>query len=70
VIDTTSDPATPDAWAVSVAQELNRGVLLTRDGDGHVGYFYGACVRSVQAYLVAGTSPARRRHPARAAPRR
>ena len=59
MIDTTSDPATPDAWAVSVAQELNRGVLLTRDGDDHVAYVSSACVLgSVQAYLVGGTSPA------------
>ena len=58
VIGTTGDPATPYAWAVSVAHELARGVLLTRDGVDHVAYFYSACVRAaVQAYLVGGAAP-------------
>ncbi len=42
---TTDDPATPYAWAVSVSKELDHGVLLTRDGEGHVAYFSSACVR-------------------------
>ncbi len=59
VVGTTGDPATPYAWAVSVSHELAHGVLLTRDGDDHVAYFYSACVRDdVQAYLVNGTAPA------------
>jgi hypothetical protein len=58
VVGTTGDPATPYAWAVSVAHELSRGVLLTRDGDDHVAYFYSACVRDdVESYLVNGTTP-------------
>ncbi len=58
VVGTTNDPATPYAWAVSVAKELDRGVLLTHDGDDHVAYFYSACVRAdVQAYLVSGQTP-------------
>ncbi len=58
VVGTTDDPATPYAWAVSVVHELSRGVLLTRDGDDHVAYFYSACVRDdVQAYLVSGVTP-------------
>jgi pimeloyl-ACP methyl ester carboxylesterase len=58
VIGTTNDPATPYAWAVSVAKELDRGVLLTHDGDDHVAYFYSACVRAdVQTYLVSGQTP-------------
>jgi pimeloyl-ACP methyl ester carboxylesterase len=58
VVGTTNDPATPYAWAVSVAHELSRGVLLTRDGDDHVAYFYSACVRDdVQSYLVGGVTP-------------
>ena len=53
VVGTTDDPATPYAWAVSVAKELDRGVLLTHDGDDHVAYFYSACVRAdVQSYLL------------------
>jgi len=58
VVGTTNDPATPYAWAVSVAHELSRGVLLTRDGDDHVAYFYSACVRdAAQTYLVSGVTP-------------
>ncbi len=58
VVGTTTDPATPYAWAVSVAHELSRGVLLTRDGDDHVAYFYSACVRdAAQTYLVSGVTP-------------
>jgi pimeloyl-ACP methyl ester carboxylesterase len=58
VVGTTGDPATPYAWAVNVAHELSRGVLLTRDGSDHVAYFYSACVRSdVQAYLLDGSTP-------------
>jgi hypothetical protein len=58
VVGTTNDPATPYAWAVNVAKELDRGVLLTHDGDDHVAYFYSACVRAdVQTYLVSGQTP-------------
>jgi pimeloyl-ACP methyl ester carboxylesterase len=58
VVGTTNDPATPYAWAVNVAAELSHGVLLTRDGDDHVAYFYSSCVRSyVQTYLVSGVTP-------------
>jgi pimeloyl-ACP methyl ester carboxylesterase len=58
VVGTTNDPATPYQWAVNVSQELSRGVLLTRDGDDHVSYFYSACVRGyVQTYLVSGVTP-------------
>jgi pimeloyl-ACP methyl ester carboxylesterase len=58
VVGTTDDPATPYAWAVNVAKELDHGVLLTRDGDEHVAYFYSACVRAdVQTYLVDGQTP-------------
>jgi pimeloyl-ACP methyl ester carboxylesterase len=58
VIGTTGDPATPYAWAVSVSHQFPHGVLLTRDGDDHVAYFYSACVRAyVQAYLVSGVTP-------------
>jgi len=58
VVGTTHDPATPYAWAVSVAAQLSHGVLLTRDGSDHVSYFYSACVRSyVQTYLVSGVTP-------------
>jgi pimeloyl-ACP methyl ester carboxylesterase len=58
VVGTTSDPATPYAWAVSLAGELSRGDLLTVDGSDHVSYFYSACVRAyVQSYFVSLAVP-------------
>ncbi len=38
VVGTTRDPATPYAWSVGLAEQLESGVLITRDGDGHTGY--------------------------------
>jgi hypothetical protein len=35
VISTTGDPATPYASGVAVAETLDRGVLITNEGDGH-----------------------------------
>jgi pimeloyl-ACP methyl ester carboxylesterase len=58
VVGTTGDPATPYQWAVNVANELQHGDLLTRDGVDHVAYFYSPCVRDdVQAYFVSGVTP-------------
>ena len=58
VIGTTNDPATPFTWAQSVASTLEQGVLLTRQGTGHVAYFSSSCVRSVvDSYLVNVTPP-------------
>ncbi len=59
VVGTTRDPATPYEWAVSLADQLDSGVLLTRDGDGHTGYGAGnACVdTTVEDYLLSGTVP-------------
>ena len=59
VIGTTRDPATPYDWAVSLADQLESGVLLSRDGDGHTGYNAGnACVdQAVHGYLIAGEVP-------------
>ena len=59
VTGTTGDPATPYAWAVALAGQLQHGELLTWVGENHVAYFYSPCVRAIdQAYLVAGTLPA------------
>ncbi len=60
VIGTTRDPATPYGWAVGLAGELESGVLITRDGDGHTGYKAGnACVdTAVESYLLQGSPPA------------
>ncbi|MDT0308402.1 alpha/beta hydrolase [Streptomyces sp. DSM 44917] len=59
VIGTTRDPATPYAWAQGLADQLDSGILLTRDGDGHGSYGSGnACVDgAVNAYLLQNTSP-------------
>ena len=59
VVGTSRDPATPLAWARSLADQLDKGVLVTRDGDGHTGYRAGnACVdKTVESYLVSGVVP-------------
>lgn len=60
VLGTTRDPATPYEWAVGLAHELESGVLVTRDGDGHTAYLSGnACVKNVvESYLAQGNTPA------------
>ncbi len=59
VIGTTRDPATPYEWAEALAQQLESGFLVTREGDGHTGYNAGnECVdRAVEDYLIDGTVP-------------
>jgi pimeloyl-ACP methyl ester carboxylesterase len=59
VIGTTRDPATPYEEAVALADQLESGVLVSRDGDGHTGYNSGnECVdHAVEDYLVDGTVP-------------
>jgi hypothetical protein len=53
VVGTTGDPATPYRWAQDLASQLQRGVLLTRQGVDHVAIFYSGCVRAWdEAYLV------------------
>ena len=60
VIGTTNDPATPYEWSVSLADQLDSGVLITRVGEGHTGFNKGsACVDdAVVAYFLDGTVPA------------
>ena len=59
VVGTTRDPATPFRWAVALAHQLDSGVLVRRDGDGHTGYRTGnPCVdNAVESYLVSGIVP-------------
>jgi pimeloyl-ACP methyl ester carboxylesterase len=54
VVGSTGDPATPHAWSVSLAEQLSSGVLLTREGDGHVAFLKGNdCIdRAIADYLV------------------
>jgi len=59
VVGTTRDPATPLEWARAMASQLESGVLVERDGDGHTGYNSGnECVDdAVESYLVEGKVP-------------
>ncbi len=60
VLVATHDPATPEAWGVSLANQLSSGVLLKRDGRGHVSFLRGnSCIDSaVTSYLVDLQTPA------------
>lgn len=60
VTGTTRDPATPLSWAEALADQLESGVLIRRDGDGHTAYNAGnACVdKAIEDYLLDGTVPA------------
>ena len=58
VVGTTFDPATPMAWAKSLAKQLERGVLVTHRGDGHTAYGASGCVRDLLVrYLVTVKPP-------------
>lgn len=59
VIGTTGDPATPYDWAVSLADQLDSGVLVTHEGEGHTAYNgASACVNdAVEAFFLEGTVP-------------
>ncbi|MDO5083987.1 alpha/beta hydrolase [Arachnia propionica] len=60
VVGSTGDSATPYQHAVTMAQQLESGNLLTYDGPGHGAVTAGnACVdEAVAAYLLEGTIPA------------
>ena len=60
VIGTTNDPATPYSWAVTVANTLSKGHLVTYEGEGHTAYNKSnACVNdTVDDFLINGTVPA------------
>ena len=59
VVGTTRDPATPYDQAVALAEQLDSGVLVSRDGDGHTGFRQGnGCVDdAVEDYLIGGKVP-------------
>lgn len=59
VIGTTGDPATPYAWSERLAAQLDSGVLVTYNGEGHTAYNGGSqCVnRTVDEFFVSGTVP-------------
>lgn len=60
VVGTTNDPATPYAWAESLASQLSSGQLVTVEGEGHTSYNQGnACLDSaIEDYLIDGAVPA------------
>ncbi|MGW5344301.1 alpha/beta hydrolase [Streptomyces sp. NPDC004050] len=60
VVGTLRDPATPYKWAQSLAGQLDSGVLLTYDGDGHTAYGRGStCIdNALNTYLLDGKPPA------------
>lgn len=58
VIGTTGDPATPYEHAVTMAKQLQSGVLVSFRGAGHTAYDQSACVQKhVLAYLNQGVVP-------------
>src|ERR687898_474752 len=59
VVGTTGDPATPYEWAEALTSQLESGVLLTREGLGHLAYQAGNdCIdEAIDAYLLDGTVP-------------
>jgi hypothetical protein len=59
VLGTTGDPATPYAWAQSLAGQLPGGVLLTLRGQGHTAYRNKVpCIDDrVDRFFVSGTVP-------------
>lgn len=59
VVGTTGDPATPYAWAQELAEQLESGVLLTYEGEGHTAYTRGSeCIdKAIDAFLLKGVVP-------------
>lgn len=59
LIGTTNDPATPYEWSAALADQLESGILLTRVGEGHLGFNKGnACIDdTVVAYFRDDTVP-------------
>lgn len=59
VVGTTGDPATPYAWAESLADQLESAVLVRNEGEGHTGFASSVCVYDlIAAYLVSADPPA------------
>jgi pimeloyl-ACP methyl ester carboxylesterase len=58
VVGNSGDPVTPLPGAVDLAEELESGVLLTWEGQGHTAYPKTECVTAaVNAYLIDLTVP-------------
>jgi hypothetical protein len=58
VVGNTNDPVTPYSWSEQLVEELDDAVLLTREGEGHLGWMWSSCIRRAAGrYLVSGTPP-------------
>lgn len=58
VIGTTGDPATPYRWAKALAGQLESGVLVTFEGEGHTAYGQSECIDAiVDDYFLSGAVP-------------
>lgn len=59
VVATTNDPATPLKWAEAVAEQLESGVLVVYEGEGHIAYDEGdkCLMGTVDDYFVEGKVP-------------
>lgn len=59
VVGTTRDPATPYEWAQQLAAELDKGVLVSYEGDGHTAYLRSnSCVdRAIDDWFLEGIVP-------------
>lgn len=59
VVGTTRDPATPYEWSEAMAEQLESGVLLSREGDGHTAYLMNnSCItETINAFYLDGTVP-------------
>lgn len=59
VVGTTGDPATPYHWSEELAKQLDSGVLITYQGEGHTAYSRNNhCVSDVvDSYLIDGSAP-------------
>jgi len=59
VVGTEGDPATPYAGAVTMADQLEGGVLLTWEGEGHTAFPKTECITDVvMEYLIDLVAPA------------
>ena len=59
VIGATVDSQSAYSWSVDMAGQLESGVLLRREGNGHPSYFASACVEeAINSYLLEQSVPA------------
>lgn len=58
VVTATGDPSTPPELGQALADQLESGVLVTRDGAGHTSMMRSDCVREIaERYLIALEAP-------------